>query len=127
MQKPKNPTQNENIEALLTKQDENLKKFKESNALLRQNIRNIQLQKIENDAQTQNRNSKILNDLSLKLVSVFFKWYLLPFWILGYFVLYAYYPHFLQAIHNVGLFLLVFVLGKFLKDNFNLLINKKLT
>ena len=124
---PKNASIAENVEALVN--NDKLQELKLQNKISREIIEIKNNQKKEDDAQAMLDNSKILNSLSKKLVKSFFSsWFFV--WIVLYIVLnvvldycYGDKAHFYIALlDKVVLFVIVCVLGKFLKDNLSLFI-----
>lgn len=112
------------VEDLTKDNREKLEEIRVNNKIYLENIRKIHYEKLEDDAQTQAHNARIINKLSAQLVKWFFGEYMFC-WIAAYAIIFLCSKKLLELVNSVGLFLLVFILGKFLKDQIGILINKK--
>lgn len=117
----------------LAQDDTQLNEIKYINELAKQNIKKAENEKILDDTEVLKENAKIINDLGRFLVRLFFgKYqykkftiYFIFFWIIAYisFNIYVYecldekYDFYIKLVDKIGLFLIVCVLGKFLKDS----------
>lgn len=127
-EKPKGATPIQNREDLTD--DEQLQKIKLQNKISREVIESRNNEKKSNDIEAMLHNAKILNELSKNLVKIFFSKYAFACWIilyLTYNILFYYYledraSFYISLIDKIGLFIIVCILGKFLKDNLVLFI-----
>ena len=124
---PKGATLAKNRDGLINEAD--LEKIKLQNEKSREVIKQNNLLKKQDDAEAMLHNSKILNALSRSLVKFFFSK-------AGFIVCVIAYISFNVCLHyrfgdeanfyiglvdKIGLFVIIFILGKFLKDNISLL------
>lgn len=102
-----------------------------NSSLLTINITKKRLKKstIKKESMMNKRSLKIhvFNELGKFLVKIFFgkiwKVYIVFFWIILYAIFYFYCNDAIKFINQVGLFLVVFILGKFLKDGLGIFFN----
>ncbi|WP_300446350.1 hypothetical protein [Helicobacter typhlonius] len=107
-----------------------LQKIKQQNEKAREVIEYNNLLKKQDDSEAILHNAKILNDLSKNLVSFFFKKLAFIGWVVVYIALnICFHYHlgekasfYIGLIDKIGLFIIVCILGKFLKDNLSLFI-----
>lgn len=112
------------VEDLTKDNREKLEEIRVNNKIYLENIRKVYYEKLEDDVQTQAHNARIINKLSAQLVKWFFGEYMFC-WVAAYTIIFLCFEKLLELVNSVGLFLLVFILGKFLKDQIGILINKK--
>lgn len=118
-------------ENLLKQNHQNYDEYKRNNITIKEKIKNIAYKKELNDIEAQEANSKYINELGKHFVNLFFgnislfkakfKVYFIYVWIAVYAGLYVFRSCFefdiFKLINEIGLFLIIFILGKFLKDN----------
>lgn len=111
--------------------DDKLLEIKLQNAISREVIENKNNEKKLNDAEAMCHNAKILNTLSQKLVEIFFSKIGFIIWIVAYallnIILYSCIhdraaSFYIGLVDKIALFIIVCILGKFLKDNLVLFI-----
>lgn len=124
---PKNANLAESVESLAN--NDKLQELKLQNKISKELIEIKNNEKKENDAEAILHNAKILNSLSKNLVKIFFSSYFflwVAFYIILNVVLDYYYKDkayfYISLLDKVVLFVIVCVLGKFLKDNLSLFI-----
>ena len=132
-QMPENATPQTSAKDLATNTAK-LDEIKYQNELSRQNIKKIENEKLLDDTEALKENAKIVNALGKHLVWLFFgkyqikklKIYFIFFWIVAYAGLNIYFYNcfnekdsefYIGLINKIGLFLIVCILGKFLKDS----------
>ena len=134
---PKNSTLRQNLEDL-AQDNTKLNNIKYANKLSEQNIKKLENEKLLDDTEALKENAKIINDLGKGLVWIFFgqyklkalKIYFVFFWIIAYvsFNIYVYEcfaekaNFYISLVDKIGLFLIVCILGKFLKDSISSII-----
>lgn len=109
---------------------EHLYDIKLQNAISREVIESINNDKKSNDAEAMRHNANTLNRLSRDLVQIFFYGNSFAFWIVAYillnvFLYYCFYDEasfYIGLVDKIALFIIVCILGKFLKDNLVLFI-----
>lgn len=105
--------------------DEHLEKIQLQNKISREVLESRSNEKKLDDIEATLHNAKILNKLSKNLVNIFFSKFGFACWIFVYFLLnvclYYYLAEsasfYISLIDKIGLFIIVCILGKFLKDN----------
>lgn len=113
----------QNSSDLIKNNVEKLQELKINNEIYLENIKKIKYEKLENDANTQKQNTKIINELGSCLVKVFFSKFTFPLWLVAYVFVFIFFRKYIELINNIGLFLIVFILGKFLKDQIGIITN----
>ncbi len=105
--------------------DEHLEKIQLQNKISREVLESRSNEKKLDDIEATLHNAKILNKLSKNLVNIFFSKFAFTCWIVSYALLnvclYYYLAEsasfYISLIDKIGLFIIVCILGKFLKDN----------
>ncbi len=131
-QMPKNATPQTSAKDLATNTAK-LDEIKYQNELSKQNIKKVENEKLLDDTEALKENAKIVNALGKHLVWLFFgKWqiknfkiYFIFFWIVAYAGLNIYFyeclnekaEFYISLVNNIGLFIIICILGKFLKDS----------
>ena len=122
----KDAEQKHSVQELL-KTQEDVEQLAINNKYHKEKIKEIHNQKRLDDEQAQLENSRIINELGKFLVKIFFgkiwKIYIVFLWIILYAIFYFYCNDAIEFINQVGLFLIVFILGKFLKDGLGIFFN----
>lgn len=111
----------QNSSDLIKNNAEKLQELKINNEIYLESIKKIKYEKLENDANTQRQNTKIINELGSLLVKIFFYKYAFIFWLIAYILTYIFCEKIIGFLNNIGLFLIVFILGKFLKDQIGII------
>lgn len=107
-----------------------LEEIKLQNEIFHQTIENKNNEKKLDDTEAMLHNAKILNLLSKRLVKLFFRRFLFCFWIIFYGLSNSFFYYcfgeqakfYLGLIDKIALFIIVCILGKFLKDSLSLFI-----
>ena len=137
-QMPKNATPQTSAKDLATNTAK-LDEIKYQNELSKQNIKKVENEKLLDDTEALKENAKIVNALGKHLVWLFFgKWqiknfkiYFIFFWIVAYAGLNIYFyeclkdkkaDFYISLVNNIGLFIIICILGKFLKDSISSII-----